>query len=77
MFNIYVVIQPTNFSNIKFDIPELNVITIRFGMREFSFIWGAWTLIMLSGKTSQPLLMQALQLKRLFMNNASDQITLV
>ena len=77
MFNIYVVIQPTNFSNIKFDIPELNVITIRFGMREFSFIWGAWTLIKLLGNTSQPLPTPALQLKRLFMNNGSDQIALV
>ncbi|RVX13210.1 hypothetical protein CK203_017856 [Vitis vinifera] len=68
--------QPKNFSNIKYDILELKGDNYKVGMREFSFIWGAWTLIMLSGKTSQPLLTPALQLKRLFMNNGTDQIAL-
>lgn len=32
---IYAAIQPVNFLDVKYDIPELNGKTIKYGMREF------------------------------------------
>ena len=76
MFNFCAAMQPANFSNIKCDIPELKGDNYKV-WKERIVLHLVCMDIDYAIRKDKPLLIPTLQLKRLFMNNGSDQITLV
>ena len=77
MFNFYAVMQLANFSNIKCDIPELKGDDYKVWKERILLHLGCMDIDYAIRKDKPTIIDTTLQLKRLFMNNGSDQIALV
>ena len=77
MFNFCAVLQPVNFFNIKCDIPELKGGNYKVWKEIIVLHLGCMDIDYAIRKDKPTIIDTTLQLKRLFMNNGSDQIALV